>query len=224
MKYNLMIAAKAACILCFASVSHAATVDGIQAESGVIAFFDKPYGFSEWKVSPQAKNRPQTTVNYTLSDSWSALRDRKRLDETIDMIKVDAHDARHLDDAEIAEMVRVRLLKTEKSCKKGGSSVSWQPVQGENVIASSIYVCRRDRYIGPKIFSAKVGVGVAVWAMREGDSVFLFQYVGFRPEFKKGEVNKIANQMAYRANKVWPINLVMASEQVALNSSPLAAQ
>jgi hypothetical protein len=218
MKRNLMLAAQIACIACFASVSHAAPADGIQAESGVVAFFDKPYGFSEWKVAPGAKSQTQAT------DSWSALRDRKRLDETIDMIKVDAHDARNLDDAEIARMVEARLLKTEKSCKKGGNSVSWQPMQGENVIASDIYVCRQDRYKGPKIFSAKVGVGVAVWAMREGDSVFLFQYVGFRPEFKKGEVNKIANQMAYRANKVWPINLAMATEQVALNSSPLAAQ
>jgi hypothetical protein len=223
MKYNLMIAAQIACMACFASVSHAAPVDRVQAESGVVAFFDKPYGFSEWKVSPQAKSRSQITAENTKSDSWSALRDRKRLDETIDMIQVDAHDARNLDDAEIALMVEARLLKTEKSCKKGGNSVSWQPVQGENVIASNIYVCRRDRYNGPEIFSAKVGVGVAVWAMREGDSVFLFQYVGFRPEFRKGDVDKIASQMAYRANKVWPINLVMATEQVALNSSPLAA-
>jgi hypothetical protein len=208
---SVVIATMLMFILSSPQLAHAAPAAVNPDENSVMALFTKPYGFSTWTI----KNSSQ-------SESWLSIRDRRRLDDTVDMIQVDIHSAAGMDDDAIVALVQDRLEKTERSCKRGGNQISWQPIEDEHVIASDMYVCEQDEYKGPTIFR-KVGVGVAVWAVREGNSVIVFQYVGFRPSFENNDVVRISSQMAYRSNKVRPIHAVAQLEKVASNTVNVAS-
>ena len=193
-------------ILFSPQMAHAAPTAVTPDENGAASSFTKPYGFSAWTIKPSSQ-----------AETWLSIRDRRRLDDTVDMIQVDVHSAEEFDDGAIVALVQDRLEETLRSCKRGGNQISWQPIEDENVVASNMHVCEHDEYKGPKIFR-KVGVGVAVWAVRERGSVYVFQYVGFRPSFKNTDVARISSQMAYRSNKVRAVRAGMQHEQVASNT------
>jgi len=193
------------------SLVHAEQAAVTPDENSAMALFTKPYGFSTWTVK-----------NSSEAETWLSIRDRRRLDDTVDMIQVDVRSAEEMNDGEIVALVQDRLEETQQSCKRGGNHISWQPIEGEHVIASDMYICAQDEYKGPKIFR-KVGVGVAVWAVREGDSVYLFQYVGFRPSFENNDIVRISSQMDYRSNKVKTVRAVTQLEQVASNTVNVAS-